>query len=432
MLDINMLRKQLPEVVERLKFRHFEFPVAEFTELESERKQVQKKTEDLQALRNQISRKIGLAKKNGEDASEFMQQAASIPGELDALSKKLDEIRNRLQHLMLRVPNLPSAKVPQGRDDRDNIEQRRWGTPRQFDFPIKDHVDLGAPLGMDFETAARESGSRFVFLKGQIAHLNRAIGQFFLDTNTRLFGYTEYCTPCIVTAATMQGTGQLPKFEEDLYAAKMGGQNGQGDPLYLIPTAEVTLTNTVAGQILKESDLPIKMTALTQCYRSEAGSAGKDTRGMIRQHQFDKVEMVRIVKPEDSWAHLEDLTHCAEVLLQKLGLPYRVVLLCSGDIGFSSAQTYDLEVWLPAQNTYREISSCSNCVDFQARRMGARYKDKDGKVHFVHTLNGSGLAVGRTLVAILENYQNADGSVTVPEVLRPYMGGIDRLVPGKK
>lgn len=431
MLDINLLRKQLPEVVERLKFRHFEFPVAEFTELENERKDVQKKTEDLQALRNQLSRQIGVAKKSGADAKDLMAQAAAIPGELDDLSKKLEDIRGRLHHLMLRVPNLPNSKVPQGRDDRDNVEQRRWGTPRQFDFPIKDHVDLGAPLGMDFETAARESGSRFVFLKGQIAHLNRAIGQFFLDTNTRLFGYTEYSTPCIVTAATMQGTGQLPKFEEDLYAAKMGGQNGEGDPLYLIPTAEVTLTNTVAGKILKESDLPIKMTALTQCYRSEAGSAGKDTRGMIRQHQFDKVEMVRIVKPEESWDHLEDLTHCAEVLLQKLGLPYRVVLLCSGDIGFSSAQTYDLEVWLPAQNTYREISSCSNCVDFQARRMGARYKDKDGKIKFVHTLNGSGLAVGRTLVAILENYQNADGSVTVPEVLRPYMGGIDRLVPGK-
>ena len=330
------------------------------------------------------------------------------------------------------IPNLPHESVPTGRDERDNVEQRRWGTPRTFDFPIKDHVDVGAPLGMDFDTAAKLSGTRFCFMKGQVAHLHRAIAQFMLDVHTREHGYTECYTPYIVTADTMRGTGQLPKFEEDLFAAKKGGQQGKGDPLYLIPTAEVTLTNSVSGQMLKASDLPILVTAHTPCFRSEAGAYGRDTRGMIRQHQFDKVEMVRIVRPEDSYKHLEELTANAEDILQRLGLPYRVVLLCTGDMGFSSAKTYDLEVWLPAQNTYREISSCSNCEGFQARRMGTRFKDENGKPQYVHTLNGSGLAVGRTLVAVLENYQNADGSVTVPEALRPYMNGVEKLVPEGK
>ena len=397
MLDINMLRKQLPDVIARLATRPFAFPEKEFNALENERKAVQTQTEELQALRNQLSKEIGNAKKSGGDASHLMAEA-----------------------------------VPTGRDERDNVEQRRWGTPRTFDFPIKDHVDVGAPLGMDFDTAAKLSGTRFCFMKGQVAHLHRAIAQFMLDVHTREHGYTECYTPYIVTADTMRGTGQLPKFEEDLFAAKKGGQQGKGDPLYLIPTAEVTLTNSVSGQMLKASDLPILVTAHTPCFRSEAGAYGRDTRGMIRQHQFDKVEMVRIVRPEDSYKHLEELTANAEDILQRLGLPYRVVLLCTGDMGFSSAKTYDLEVWLPAQNTYREISSCSNCEGFQARRMGTRFKDENGKPQYVHTLNGSGLAVGRTLVAVLENYQNADGSVTVPEALRPYMNGVEKLVPEGK
>ena len=406
MLDINLLRKNLPEVIARLATRPFAFPEKEFNALEEERKAVQTKTEVLQAERNSLSKQIGQAKKAGQDATELMKKAAAIPGELADLENELA-------------------------DERDNVEQRRWGEPRKFDFPIKDHVDVGAPLGMDFDVAAKLSGARFCFMKGQVAHLHRAIAQFMLDTHTQLHGYTECYTPYIVTADTMRGTGQLPKFEEDLFAAKKGGQQGKGDLLYLIPTAEVTLTNQVSGLMLKEADLPIKVTAHTPCFRSEAGAYGRDTRGMIRQHQFDKVEMVRITRDTDSYAHLEELTHNAEVILQKLGLPYRVVLLCTGDMGFSSAKTYDLEVWLPGQNTYREISSCSNCEAFQARRMGTRYKGVDGKPHYVHTLNGSGLAVGRTLVAVLENYQNADGSVTVPEVLRPYMGGVDKLVPNK-
>ncbi|HBC69280.1 MAG TPA: serine--tRNA ligase, partial [Sutterella sp.] len=423
MLDINMLRKQLPEVIARLATRPFAFPEKEFNALENERKDIQTKTEELQALRNQLSKQIGMAKKSGGDAASLMAEAAAIPEKLTELEQKLSDVRTRLNDLLMSIPNLPHESVPVGRDERDNVEQRRWGTPRTFDFPIKDHVDVGAPLGMDFDTAAKLSGARFCFMKGQVARLHRALAQFMLDTHTQEHGYTECYTPYIVTGDTMRGTGQLPKFEEDLFAAKKGGQDGKGEKLYLIPTAEVTLTNSVSGQMLKASDLPIKVTALTPCFRSEAGAYGRDTRGMIRQHQFDKVEMVRVTRDDDSYQHLEELTHCAEVILQKLGLPYRVVLLCTGDMGFGSAKTFDIEVWLPAQNTYREISSCSNCEAFQARRMGTRYKDEKGKTHFVHTLNGSGLAVGRTLVAILENYQNADGSVTVPEVLRPYMGG---------
>jgi seryl-tRNA synthetase len=429
MLDINMLRKQLPEVIARLATRPFAFPEKEFNALENERKDIQTKTEELQALRNQLSKQIGMAKKSGGDASSFMAEAAAIPEKLSELEQKLADVRTRLNDLLMSIPNLPHESVPVGRDERDNVEQRRWGTPRTFDFPIKDHVDVGAPLGMDFDTAAKLSGARFCFMKGQIARLHRALAQFMLDTHTQEHGYTECYTPYIVSGDTMRGTGQLPKFEEDLFAAKKGGQDGKGEKLYLIPTAEVTLTNSVSGQMLKASDLPIKVTALTPCFRSEAGAYGRDTRGMIRQHQFDKVEMVRITRDDDSYQHLEELTHCAEVILQKLGLPYRVVLLCTGDMGFGSAKTFDIEVWLPAQNNYREISSCSNCEAFQARRMGTRYKDEKGKTHFVHTLNGSGLAVGRTLVAILENYQNADGSVTVPEALRPYMGGLEKLTP---
>lgn len=429
MLDINMLRKQLPEVIARLATRPFAFPEKEFNALENERKDIQTKTEELQALRNQLSKQIGMAKKSGGDAASLMAEAAAIPEKLTELEQKLSDVRTRLNDLLMSIPNLPHESVPVGRDERDNVEQRRWGTPRTFDFPIKDHVDVGAPLGMDFDTAAKLSGARFCFMKGQVARLHRALAQFMLDTHTQEHGYTECYTPYIVTGDTMRGTGQLPKFEEDLFAAKKGGQDGKGEKLYLIPTAEVTLTNSVSGQMLKASDLPIKVTALTPCFRSEAGAYGRDTRGMIRQHQFDKVEMVRVTRDDDSYQHLEELTHCAEVILQKLGLPYRVVLLCTGDMGFGSAKTFDIEVWLPAQNNYREISSCSNCEAFQARRMGTRYKDEKGKTHFVHTLNGSGLAVGRTLVAILENYQNADGSVTVPEVLRPYMGGLEKLTP---
>ena len=429
MLDVNLLRKSLPEVVARLKTRNFEFPEAQFNDLENRRKVVQTKTEELQARRNTLSKEIGRLKKAGEDASAVLAEAAEIPADLAKLEAELDTIRTELNDLMLRVPNLPSETTPLGKDETENVEVRRWGTPRTFDFEVKDHVDVGAPLGMDFDTAAKLSGSRFVFMRGQVARLHRALAQFMLDTHVAEHGYTECYTPYIVTASTMQGTGQLPKFEEDLFAAKKGGALSDQEQMYLVPTAEVTLTNQVAGKILRAEELPIKVTAHTPCFRSEAGAYGRDTRGMIRQHQFDKVEMVRIEHPDHSWAALEELTHDAEDILQKLGLPYRVVALSTGDIGFSSAKTYDLEVWLPAQNTYREISSCSNCVDFQARRMGARFKDENGRTRFVHTLNGSGLAVGRTLVAVLENYQNADGSVTVPEVLRKYMGGVEVLRP---
>lgn len=432
MLDLTLLRKQLPEVVARLAARGFQFPEEAFNRLETERKSVQTRTEELQAQRNTLSKQIGMAKKAGEDASALMAEAARIPEALADLEKELERIRTELENLLLRVPNLPHESVPVGRDESENVEVRRWGTPRTFDFEVKDHVDVGAPLGLDFDTAAKLSGARFAFMRGQVARLHRALAQFMLDTHTQENGYTECYTPYIVTASTLRGTGQLPKFEEDLFAAKKGGATGEGEQMYLIPTAEVTLTNQVTGRMLKPSDLPILVTAHTPCFRSEAGAYGRDTRGMIRQHQFDKVEMVRIVRPEDSYEHLEQMTANAEGILQKLGLPYRVITLCTGDMGFGAAKTYDLEVWLPAQNTYREISSCSNCEDFQARRMGTRFKDENGRTRLVHTLNGSGLAVGRTLVAVLENYQNADGSVTVPEALRPYMGGLEVLRPEAK
>ena len=429
MLDQNLLRKNLDEVVARLATRKFEFPVEKYNALESERKAVQSETEQLQAQRNAVAKQIGAAKKSGQDATELLKKGSEIASKLSDLEKRTEELKTALTDLLLTIPNLPHESVPVGKDETENVEVRRWGTPRNFDFEIKDHVDVGAPLGLDFETGTKLAGTRFAFMKGPVARLHRALAQFMLDTHTTEHGYTECYTPYIANQETLIGTGQLPKFEEDLFAAKKGGQEGEGEIFYLIPTSEVTLTNSVRGLMLKESDLPIKITAQTPCFRSEAGSYGKDTRGMIRQHQFEKVEMVRITKPEDSYQHLEEMVVCAEKILQKLGLPYRVITLCTGDMGFGSAKTYDLEVWIPAQNTYREISSVSNCEAFQARRMQTRFKNAQNKPEYVHTLNGSGLAVGRTLVAVLENYQNADGSVTVPEDLRPYMGGLEVLKP---
>ncbi len=429
MLDQNLLRKNLDEVVARLATRKFEFPVEKYNALESERKAVQSETEQLQAQRNAVAKQIGAAKKSGQDATELLKKGSEIASKLSDLEKRTEELKTALTDLLLTIPNLPHESVPVGKDETENVEVRRWGTPRNFDFEIKDHVDVGAPLGLDFETGTKLAGTRFAFMKGPVARLHRALAQFMLDTHTTEHGYTECYTPYIANQETLIGTGQLLKFEEDLFAAKKGGQEGEGEIFYLIPTSEVTLTNSVRGLMLKESDLPIKITAQTPCFRSEAGSYGKDTRGMIRQHQFEKVEMVRITKPEDSYQHLEEMVVCAEKILQKLGLPYRVITLCTGDMGFGSAKTYDLEVWIPAQNTYREISSVSNCEAFQARRMQTRFKNAQNKPEYVHTLNGSGLAVGRTLVAVLENYQNADGSVTVPEVLRPYMGGLEVLKP---
>ncbi len=429
MLDPNLLRKNFDEVVARLKTRNFDFPTEKYQSLEEARKSVQTKTEELQAKRNQLAKQVGMAKKKGEDASELMVQGSLVAKELVDLEARTSEIREQLHELLMRIPNLPDATVPVGKDETENVEVRRWGTPRTFDFEIKDHVDVGAKLGLDFDTGAKLAGTRFAFMKGATARLHRALAQFMLDVQTSQHGYTECYTPYIANQETLLGTGQLPKFEEDLFAAKKGGQEGQGELFYLIPTSEVTLTNSVRGMMLKDTDLPIKITAQTPCFRSEAGSYGKDTRGMIRQHQFEKVEMVRIVKPEESYQHLEEMVGNAEHILQLLGLPYRVVALSTGDMGFGAAKTFDLEVWLPAQNTYREISSVSNCEAFQARRMQTRFKRENGKPEYVHTLNGSGLAVGRTLVAVLENYQNEDGSVTVPEALQPYMGGLKVLTP---
>jgi seryl-tRNA synthetase len=429
MLDINLLRKDIGAVAERLRARPIELDVAAFNALEAERKQVQVATEELQARRNALSKQVGMLKSRGEDAAAVLAEAASIPEAIKAQEAKLADIQARLTTMLMNAPNLPHASVPAGRSAEDNVEVRRWGEPRAFDFPVRDHVDVGAPLGLDFDTAAKLSGSRFALMRGQVARLHRALAQFMLDVQTRRHGYTECYTPYIVNAETLTGTGQLPKFEQDLFAARKGGQEGEGEVLYLIPTSEVSLTNIVRGEILKEADLPLKLTAHTPCFRSEAGSYGKDTRGMIRQHQFDKVEMVQIVHPEKSYEALEQMVGHAEAILQALGLPYRVVLLCAGDMGFGAAKTYDLEVWLPAQEAYREISSCSNCEAFQARRMQARLRNAQGRTELVHTLNGSGLAVGRTLVAVLENHQQADGSVVVPEALRPFIDGIERLAP---
>jgi seryl-tRNA synthetase len=440
MLDINLLRRELDQVVAGLQTRKNPQPfldVAAFSALEAERKTLQSHTEGLQAQRNALSKQIGQLKAKGQDVQPVMDEVARIKTELDDSATRLEVLQSQMQGLLLSVPNLPQAGVPTGADEHGNVELRRWsptGTdPRPLGFEPKDHVDLGTPLGLDFETGALLSGARFTVMKGGIARLHRALAAFMLDVQTQEHGYTECYVPYIVNAETLQGTGQLPKFEEDLFAAKKGGQEGEvGDAsqaLYLIPTSEVPLTNFVRGQILSEADLPMRLTAHTPCFRSEAGSHGRDTRGMIRQHQFDKVEMVQIVHPERSNEALDEMTRHAENILQKLGLPYRVMALCTGDMGFGAARTHDLEVWLPAQNTYREISSVSNCEAFQARRLQARFKTTQGRNEWVHTLNGSGLAVGRTLVAVLENYQQPDGSVVIPEVLRPYMGGQAVLKP---
>jgi seryl-tRNA synthetase len=426
MLDINQLRRDLPAVIAGLEKRKNPQPyldVAAYTALENERKSLQTKTEDLQARRNSLSKQIGMLKGKGEDTAPVMAEVAGIGDELKASAERLEALQGELNTILMSLPNLPDESVPLGADETGNVEVRRWGTPATFDFAVKDHVDVGAPLGLDPETGAKLSGSRFTVLRGGIARLHRALAQFMLDVQTGEHGYTELYTPYIVNREVLEGTGQLPKFKEDMFWVLRGGDESQPEQ-YLISTSEISLTNTVRGDILKAEDLPVKLTAHSPCFRSEAGSAGRDTRGFIRQHQFDKVEMVQIAHPEQSMQALEDMTKHAEAILQKLGLPYRVMLLCAGDMGFGSTKTYDLEVWLPAQDTYREISSCSNMGAFQARRMQARFRNAAGKPELVHTLNGSGLAVGRTLVAVLENYQQADGSVTIPEVLRPYMGGL--------
>jgi seryl-tRNA synthetase len=429
MIDIALLRKDVASVAARLQARGFELDVAAFNALEADRKAVQVETEALQAKRNALSKQIGQVKGKGGDASALMAEVAGIPDQLKALEARLGPIQDKMQQLLLGVPNLPHASVPVGASEQQNVEVRRWGEPRSFDFPVKDHVDLGEPLGLDFAAGAKLAGARFAAMKGPVARLHRALAQFMLDVQTREHGYTECYTPYIVNAETLIGTGQLPKFEQDLFAARRGGQEGEGEKFYLIPTSEVSLTNLVRGELLNEAQLPLRLTAHTPCFRSEAGSYGKDTRGMIRQHQFDKVEMVQIVAPEKSYGALEEMVGHAENVLQKLGLPYRVVMLCTGDMGFGAAKTYDLEVWLPAQNTYREISSVSNCEAFQARRMQTRVKNAQGKTELVHTLNGSGLAVGRTLVAVLENYQRADGAIDVPAALVPYLDGQSTLRP---
>lgn len=428
MLDIQLLRNDLQNVAARLAGRGYQLDTELFSRLEAERKTLQTRMQDLQARRNTASKQIGEAKRTGGDASAIMAEVATLGSDLKAAEQAFEAVQQQLDQWLMSIPNLPHESVPVGKDEQDNVEVRRVGVPRSFDFPIRDHVDVGAPLGLDFDTGARLSGARFTVMRGQVARLHRALAQFMLDTHTREHGYVEHYTPYIVNDYVLFGTGQLPKFAEDMFKVQKGGETG-GPDQYLISTSEITLTNTVRESILKLEDLPMKMTAHSPCFRSEAGSYGRDTRGMIRQHQFDKVEMVQIAHPDHSFEALEQMVGHAETILKKLELPYRVITLCTGDMGFSAAKTYDLEVWLPAQDTYREISSCSNCRDFQARRMMARFKDENGKNQYVHTLNGSGLAVGRTLVAVLENYQNADGSVTVPQVLKPYMGGIDTLRP---
>ncbi len=434
MLDISLLRKDLPQVVARLEARQSPQPfldVTRFSALEAERKTIQLRTEELQARRNSLSRQIGQAKGKGEDPASAMAEVGGLGEELKASAERLDVIQAALAEMLMSVPNLPHESVPGGVDESANVEVRRWGTPRAFDFAPKDHVDLGAPLGLDFDTGAKLSGSRFSFLRGPVARLHRALAQFMLDVQTTEHGYTECYTPYIVNREVLEGTGQLPKFKDQMFWVYRGDEGGgeQAQEQYLISTSEISLTNSVREQLLDAAQLPIRLTAHSPCFRSEAGSAGRDTRGMIRQHQFDKVEMVQIVHPEFSYAVLEAMVGHAEAILQRLELPYRVVTLCTGDLGFGSTKTYDLEVWLPAQGTYREISSCSNCEAFQARRMQTRFKNAQGKNEFVHTLNGSGLAVGRALVAVLENYQQSDGSIDVPVALRPYLGGLEQLAP---
>ena len=424
MLDIQQLRTNLDAVAEGLAKRGKPIDFSEFVVLETERKTLQSRTQDLQAQRNSLSKQIGMLKGQGKDAAEVMAQVGAIGDELKASETRLGELLERFNAILAALPNIPDDTVPVGNDEFDNVEVKRWGTPRVFDFPVKDHTDVGESIGqLDFTTAAKISGARFSLLKGGLARLHRALAQFMLDTHTAEHGYTEVYVPYLVNAASLHGTGQLPKFEEDLFKVQRGDQ----DPLYLIPTAEVPVTNIVRDEILAAEALPLKFVSHTPCFRSEAGSGGRDVRGMIRQHQFDKVELVQIVHPEKSAEAHEELTRQAEIILERLELPYRRMALCSGDMGFSAAKTYDLEVWLPAQNTYREISSCSNFGAFQARRMQTRFRNDKNKNELVHTLNGSGLAVGRTLVAILENFQNADGSVTIPAALRPYMGGLEKL-----
>ncbi|MBX9675078.1 MAG: serine--tRNA ligase [Methylotenera sp.] len=447
MLDIQALRNDLDSVVNQLKNRGFEFDSSTFSALEQERKAVQTRTQDLQAKRNNTSKQIGIAKSKGEDVSAILAEVAGLGDALKADEILLEELQTKLQNVLFNVPNLPHESVPAGKSEVDNIEVRKIGAPRTFDFEIKDHTDVGTPLGLDFDTGIKLSGTRFTFMRGGIAKLHRALAQFMLDTQTEQHGYEECYTPYIANAETLRGTGQLPKFENDLFQVSFGASPNKSVGVdlyvntktnesiavstnwYLIPTSEVTLTNTVRDEIVPLESLPIKLTAHTPCFRSEAGSYGRDTKGMIRQHQFDKVEMVQIVHPSKSYEALEEMVGHAENILKALELPYRVVSLCTGDMGFGAAKTYDLEVWLPAQNTYREISSVSNCEAFQARRLQARFRNEQGKTEFVHTLNGSGLAVGRTLVAVLENYQNADGSVTIPKVLQPYMNNIQVIKP---
>lgn len=424
MLDIQLLRTDLEGTAQRLATRGFTLDTAAFQRLEGERKTIQTRTQELQAKRNAVSKSIGQAKAKGEDVSAIMAEVAGLGDELKAAEVALEATQSALQEILLGIPNVPHESTPVGRAETDNVEIRKWGTPGIFDFPVRDHVDVGEGLGLlDFATAAKISGARFTLLKSDLARLHRALIQFMLDTHTREHGYTEVYVPYLVNPDSMRGTGQLPKFEADLFAV----QKTETEKLYLIPTAEVPVTNIVRDEILNAEALPLKFTAHTPCFRSEAGSYGKDTRGMIRQHQFEKVELVQIVHPSKSYEALEELTAHAETILQKLELPYRVMALCTGDIGFSSAKTYDLEVWLPGQSAYREISSCSNFESFQARRLQARFRGEKGKPELAHTLNGSGLAVGRTLVAILENYQQADGSVAIPAALRPYMGNMEKI-----
>jgi seryl-tRNA synthetase len=439
MLDITQLRRDLDGVITKLQTRKSPQELLnreQFVALETERKRIQTRTEALQAERNSLSKQIGQLKAKGQDVAAVMAQVAGLGDELAASAARNDALQAEISELLMGLPNLPHDSVPVGADEHANAEVRRWGRPRVFDFAVKDHVDLGAPLGLDFDTGARLSGARFSFLRGPAARLHRALAQFMLDVQTQEHGYTECYTPYIVNREILEGTGQLPKFKDDMFWVYRGGdgQDGAGrggdgaaEPQYLISTSEIPLTNTVRGQILDAAALPIKLTAHSPCFRSEAGSAGRDTRGMIRQHQFDKVEMVQITQPEKSYETLEQMVGHAEAILQKLELPYRVVLLCTGDMGFGASKTYDLEVWLPGQDTYREISSCSNCEAFQARRMQARFRNAQGKTELVHTLNGSGLAVGRTLVAVIENHQQADGSIAVPTALRPYLGGLEVL-----
>lgn len=428
MLDIQRLRNDTAAVAARLAARGYVFDSARFEQIEAARKALQVQTEALQAARNSTSKQIGQLKGQGKlaEAEAAMAEVAQIKNSLEQTEAEYQAVQAELDEWLLGIPNLPHESVPVGKDETDNVEVRKVGTPRTFDFEVKDHVDLGAPLGLDFETGAALSGARFTVMKGQIARLHRALAQFMLDTHTLQHGYLEHYTPYIVNDSTLLGTGQLPKFGEDLFHVTRGGDESKLTQ-YLIPTAEVTLTNTVRERILAAAELPLKLTAHSPCFRSEAGAYGKDVRGLIRQHQFDKVEMVQIVRPEQSYDALEEMVGHAEKILQLLELPYRVITLCTGDMGFGATKTYDLEVWVPAQHTYREISSCSNCEDFQARRMKARFKDEEGKNRLLHTLNGSGLAVGRTLVAVLENHQNADGSINIPAALQPYLGGVQKL-----